>query len=716
MADDIDSVEELLMEAEDTLDGEGGSEEKQRPPIEWAEDALNLVRMLKGAEGGPEKLRELRQTILGYFDAAWESGEQHREMEANNWKLFTGDLPPKMAPFKDCANFHVPIALENISRLWLRAHGEIFGDGRDVFSVEPIGPDDVETAETISIHDNWQLSEKIPDFQRQMFRSQLMFYFHGDTVLESYWSEEYHENRHEALTQDEFVAPYTHVSTMPDLSDCPHYFRVRRMYRNQLQSKQQAWEDVDVVLGQSPPEAGDEPDSPMERSNAETNQIEPPSIEDSYSGTYTILQFEGWLSLDDGKPDRWCQAFVDKQTETVLQLRIHEEPSWEDKARYEAQTLELETYIRALDVYVQALDELEQKKAVVEAGGAPPEAAMAVQQGIKMMPAPPAPPSWVDTDEESPRPAPMRRVPIRMFTHAVCLENLTGMQGLSYGRIQADLNRAANIAMNQFIDAGSFANGGMIMMPGGVELEHPVAFAPGKIIKLSGVLGSDLSKSVLPLKFPPASGQLREMVDLAQRLAASSIQAPGLLSGEPGKSGETYRGLSARLEQAQKQLSVSAQAFCNQALVNVLRNNARLNAVFMPEERVQYLMNHKVNERSEYTLRRGMWQRRYSVRFRADLRFSTTAMKIGEADELLQMPEVIRRQMGPAGEMADLSAFTHQAAVEALRARNRPDLIPALGPRPEPPQTALGMPLVAPPGPPPLPWGPPSPTGPPGSP
>jgi hypothetical protein len=207
----------------------------------------------------------------------------------------------------------------------------------------------------------------------------------------------------------------------------------------------------------------------------------------------------------------------------------------------------------------------------------------------------------------------------------------------------------------------------------------------------------DLKANIQPIEFGQANSQLRELADMCYERAQSSIQAPNVLSGEPGKSGETYRGLSARIEQATKQLSVVTRDFAD-AFEEILRKNAALNARFLPDEELFEIQNHDMeavqllqgfmaampqNQNGSVgtglaKASRAMYERDYRVEIRADLRFATQAQRIGEADELVQMGQHPMLQQN--------LAFNYAAQVQALKARGLDHMIPLLGAKPPTPQ------------------------------
>ncbi len=212
---------------------------------------------------------------------------------------------------------------------------------------------------------------------------------------------------------------------------------------------------------------------------------------------------------------------------------------------------------------------------------------------------------------------------------------------------------------------------------------------------------------------------LKEIVDLSIAQAQSSIQSPNVLSGEAGKSGETAKGIMARIEQATKQLSVVSSKY-GDFVLRILKNNAYLNSAFLRDEEIAAIFNSETDRFDEVKFGRKLYERNYQVVLKSDLRFTTNVQKVEEADELVMMAmKLPPLQANPA--------FLYAVIKGALKSRGRMDLIQLLGAPPPPPQTFLPPPPPVPPGPPgarpggppppgarpPMPPGPPRPPGPP---
>jgi hypothetical protein len=710
---------------------------KEEVVIQYDEDATNLVPVFAETKEGKEYLKRISEKVSNDFQADWDSTSEYRDRRKADWKIFAGDLPPKDFPFKDAANPHVPLMLENLSRLCFRATGELFGDWQTILSAVPMGADDENVAQFVTRHMNWQFNEQIPDFKRQIgHRGVLTFFAHGDVVVHSYHDPETRLNRHEVLTCDNFVTPFVHVTTMPDFSDCPHYTKVLRFYRHQLEARRDSWYDVDKVLKKTHPSWDDEPEAPLAEAVGETQGISPENSDSDKklggeSAPYTLLWYEGWLHLPNQDKDRWCQVILDKHSKCILNLMIHERANWQDRERFNGQMMEKEMFAQAMSQHQMTVQAHEaatmQHQAVLgevdgRISGLASELGDALKSGMMdgqnatamldvqsrqvdgMLPPPPPPPpeaplppDWMleklvpgedgaMPDPMSVEPDPIRREPVYLFTHGVCIEPLHGNLGLSYGIIQADLNRAANTALAQFTDAATLNNCASYITSG-LEFEGgDLDLSPGAVNKAKGSIGQELKNHIMPIQPGPASPQLMDVVKLSIDTAQSSIQSPNVLSGEAGKSGETARGLMGRIEQATKQLSVVTGKYAD-VVVQVGKNNAYLNSVFLPEEEIVKLLNTESQRYEELKVGKGLYEKGYKFQLRADLRFATQVQKIEEADSVLQMC----LQVPP---LAANASIVYTAIKQAFIARGRYDLVQKMG---SPPPDQQQFPVPGPP-------------------
>lgn len=696
--DDMIDVESPAEDAEESLDVPLEQAEAEEVGLEYSEDSLNLVEDFQGSDEGKEALRKIANEVFDNFTSDWESSEQYRERCASDWRIWAGELPEKELAFKDAANAHVPILLQNMSRLSLRAEGELFGDWSHVFGVQAMGHDDQPDVQLLDLHGNWQIRNQIPDFKRQMSRAVLMFLGPGDVTVHSFYDEARKMNRHEVLTSDEFVIPYVFTTTMPDYSDVPRRTKVLMRYRHELEAMRGTWSDIDKVLVDGDKAYDSDPEQPLAHTVGQVQGIEMP---DDTKGPYKVLWYEGWIDLPKQDRQRFCQVIMDHDTKTIFRLTIHEEPSWQDKAEYEARLKELMAYREAVSQYEMAMQQHEAMQTqlgqqVGQGQIGPAHALPALQSLDAQEPQPPMPPSWMEdpTDPGATPPIPEKR-PIHLFTHGVCLENMRGSLGLGYGRIESDFNRAANVALTQFIDSSTLANASGFVTAENVEFNDPLRIQPGMMLKVSGVSGAELKDALVPFGFQPANPALLKVVEMMQEFGEGAMQAPAVLSGAEGKSGETYRGIAARIEQATKQLSTSTRKFANEVLLPTLKNNAYLNSLFLPDEELVQIERNLLPPGMTNPIRvtRKLYERNYMVEIKADLLFASKAQKIQESDDVLNLVKGIPQ-------LQQNIPLMYQIAKRCLMARGFRDVAAYLGPEPPPPPTPLGIIPMPPPGPP----------------
>jgi hypothetical protein len=637
-------------------------------------------------EPGKEELKLLGDDIIQKHDECYDSSEKYRKNVAKNWALFTGDLPPKEYPFKDCANANVPIIIENISRNSMRAFGELFGDWFSVFGAVPMGPGAQGEAELVTAHSNWQIREQITDFKRQMYRAMLGFFFIGDLTCHSFYDARRRSNRHEFITPDEFTVPFTYTSTQPDYSDCPHYSKILNLYKHDLQARMEAWANVKEVLEDEPTHQ-DEPQLLLSEKTAKTTGIDPGET----VAPHRMIWFEGWLELPNQSKDKWCRVVVDYKTHLVMELVLLEEPAWQDVERYNAQLAELEGYRAENANYLAMIADQEQQvaqtaqEALVMGDLMGPEQKQEVAQtltsALEMKPEAPIAPTWLDNpDDPEAKPEEVKTEPIYLFTHFVNIEPLVGTLGIGWGGMQGDISRAANTMFNQYIDAATLSNIWGIIKSDQVKFKEEFKWGPGAMNEVVGLSGEEIKANIMELKAAPPSPELINGVSLLYQWAASSMQSPSVLSGEPGKSGESAKLQLSRVEQATKQISVTTRKFADD-LEYVAKNNAKLNRIYMPDEEIISVAKARGAPMESFPVKRSLYDRNYRFTVTADLRFTSKAQRVTEADELATLFTKQFPQQAAAN-----PGLMYQIMKKCVMAREQYDLLAYLGPDPMSPE------------------------------
>lgn len=681
---------------EDTeLDAQPQMPDEEKPLV-VDPDSKNLIVDLERTDEGQKFLKTLVNDIHDEFMQAWEKNSAYREKVAEAWRVLFCDLPPKSKPYENCANAAIPLALQNVIRLTNKMTIEVFGDWCEPFNFLPTHPQAETVAPLCTQHSNWQVRAKMTGFKRQMKRGILIFAVSGDVVSHSYYDPVTRRNIHDVLTCDDYVTPYAHVSVNPDFSDIPWIARRFPYYKHRLKQmgKRAGWVNVDKVTAYDAPEyTNGQVETTLRDTVAEFMGEDPFGQK---KGEYEIVQYEGWMELPGIEDELYCQLIFDLCSKVPLKLTVHMKESYEERARFEMQSQEFQQFqqqtMRLQMMQQQKEQQLAQLTGAI--GTMPqdsPEIGGIVQQAQQIngqqLPPPPAPPAWMADGQMGPEPA--RKDPIYMFAHGVCLEPILGNMGVGLGRIDGQLNIAANTVWSMFLDASALGNGKTFITASNVDFQSPFRIGPGVINKAKNIMPSDLQNGIMPLDFGAANPQLIEAADRFMSFGEQSMGTSEILAGEPGKSGETARGFQGRAEQANAMMKVPTMAFGDFA-IQVMKNNCKLNAVFCGDEEIFYVNRYNEDLQAQgaqlVRVAREMYDNEFDIELVSDLQFRSRAQKVSEADEIVQLPNAMP-------EMAYNYAFKYHAIQQALIARGMRKMARAfLGPPPPPPQNTFGLP------------------------
>ena len=670
--------------------------EEEKPPetFTWDENEPNLVPIFEAHPVGQDALKKLVQSCYDEFKTSWDKNEGYRRKVAESWKILYCDLPKKSQPYENCANAAIPLALQNVIRYTNKIINETFGDWSYVFNFLPNSPESETIAPIVTEHSNWQIRNNVVGFKRQMHRAVLIFAVAGDVVSHSYYDPVTRKNAHEVLTSDDFVTPYTHVSVASDFSDVPWVARRIPFFKNKLKAMSDKWSNVDKVTAQAAPEYSMGDAQTELREAIATHLKEDPFGQQR--GEYEIIHYEGWLQLPGQPKERYCQLLFDLNTRHPLKLSIHEQASYAERYRYKYQTEEFQKYVYDLQNYYgmiqaqqQQVEQISQQAAMMPQGS--PETGMMMQQAQQMMsqppPSPPVKPDWMLSDDQEPE-AP-RKEPIYMFSHGVCLEPMLGNLGIGIGRIDSQLNIATNTVWSQFLDAATLGNGKTFITAGNVDFKSPFKIGPGVFNKAKNVMPSDLQNAFYELEFGQANPQLIAAADKLMQFGEQASSTPDLMSGAAGKSGETARGIQARMEQINSMIAVPAGKFADFVL-NIMKNNCKLNRTYLQDFEIFYV--NRFNEDMEMSgaemikVAREFYDNAFDIELVSDMQFKSRAQKVSEADEMVQLPNAM-----PA--LQQNIAFMYYTVREAIKARGFHRIArKLLGPPPPMPQNTFGLP------------------------
>ena len=647
--DDTQNMDDEVTEEGSTDDEtkEYSQEEKQvKLPADLPFEAINLVPdICKIGETDEEYKKFIKTTVpekvCREFAEDWESTEEYRKNRAARLKLILGDLDPKTFPWENCANGHLPIMLKSGLRISTRIYSEIFPDNDVMANCEKIGDED--TSRAVTLFMNRQFLKVIPDFKVEIRRALFEFIMHGEAIFDSYHDFSKGVDRHEHLGCEDLVFPYTWKSTAVDMSDVPRKTKILRKYRREIEQlekdgtycgfkeileKKKKGEEGGAFSGEIDYIVKDVLDK-FEGKHREDTQTDTP---------YTILEYHGWLQFPNEDFERPVVISLEYSSQKVIGLYTRETEDIIDLARFQKQQAEYDSYVQAVEGYTQATQEELNTHDMLSHDAVPDQEELALREATMADPLPmPTAPDWFEMDDQGhPKPPkPAKKIPIERFSRRSCIENPEGSLGLGFGTMLMPFNEAADTLVNQFVDSATRNNVSTLIADETLFPAGTTNISPGQVLRVRNFNSSNIGDRVFELKSQPANGQLIQLAQMMEAEASEIASAPSIMSGE--KDGpETYRGQAGRIEQATKQQSVVASNFI-ELLTNLMKNQARLNSQFLPEQTQVMVLDPKVKQYVSVNIRRDMFLDDFETEFTADIRFASKAQKIAEADDTLAM-------------------------------------------------------------------------------
>lgn len=699
------------------------TENPLQPGLQLPDDVTNLVPYLLEKAATDEKVKkfiekDLPEQVVKHFNEDWDASKGWREKRLERMKLFLGAIEPKSFPFQNCANMHVPILATRILRLASRVWAELFRPGQPVFQATASSKLGEDRADIITKHENWQFRKEIPAFQKHVMRALIEFFRDGDCIFDSRRDLDKNVNVHEHLSCDEFVYPYTRKTTAPDMSDVPRKTKILFPYKRDLLKAQKDgfYAQVDKVVSEDGSHENDLEQIVKDAADRFEGKDRTEHVSDA---PYYLLEYHGWATFPYQDEEMPIIAVVDGKKNVLLGLysRYYDDP--EDRGRFDQQTAEHQQYLEAIGRYQQAMQHEQMLLERIKQPDVPPEESLMVAQQVQAQrPQPPIAPQWLTGDMEGPLPCKQKIV--ERFSHGTCIENPDGSHGLGLGMLLMPHQAAANILTNQFIDQGTRANTETGFMHENFKLDPGVkTINPGEIIRVRGVPPDQIDKAYYPLRPPPANQQLLTGVQMQEQAADGISSAPDVLSGQK-EGDETFRGQATRVEQATKQLTVFASNFI-MVLDQIAKNNALLNYQFLPDEKLQDVIDPATQKSMQIKVTRDLYKDGYDIVFSADLSFSSRAAKVAESDDALGMttkgipPQIasiifpptiysaIARNCFKARGMFDLAGMvlSDEEIMAKVQAQSMPPGAPPPGGPPQPgkppaPAIPTGQPTVVP--------------------
>jgi hypothetical protein len=562
-----------------------------------APETVNLAESM-----GEEELKKIGEKVYREYERDKESCKPRDNRIASILKLFLGDLPaPIDGDEMAHARVHYPIIATAVTRIHARIYDQQFPSNGEFYGVKPTDANDLDRSIRVAKHLNWQILHQIPEYVPNHDALIMQWLLYGSAFSYMYWNPAKNRPCHEVCRTEDIILPYKRCSTDPSLGDMPRITRVLRMYRHEMEDYQDGgyYSGVDDLFkdleeaNQGGASQTDQDKNAVQEVIDRDSGVKKPDYDPD--APRVLLEQHRWLKLPGEKRQRPVTVTIDKDTKTVLCLKLREDEDPQDRARYNRdQEASMAAYTAAMMQYKADLMAYEMGMQAPmgipgqDTTGMPLPGTPTMTQAPMMgdststLPGMPAIPPPEPPPEPLP-PDPVKMVPINFFTHYVCIPNPEGVYGFGIGSLLEGHNMAADTLTSQIVDAATLANtaGGFISRQFKASRDD-LHFRPGEFIETE-TAASDLDKMIKIVQFPgpnPAMGQLvKDQKEEAQELSGGS----DILSGEVGGSNETATTTQIRISQAMAAISIQNKRYTRARTVEG-EHLARLNSVHLGDD------------------------------------------------------------------------------------------------------------------------------------
>lgn len=640
-------------DAQDTVDEPMGPEEGKTL------SQLNILPLLLKEAG--DWVEKETKTAARLVKADIEARAEFMKRRASQLKLFVGAIDTLGFPAEGAKAPHIAIMCKALLHLWARIFDQVIPAKGDICHAATFGPgqEDIDRAQRVEQHLNWQLRYRMPDWSSGHQVSILAWNLSGSTFRHYRWDPHDKVHRFDSCPITDIIIPYTEQDIHPLMPKVPRITRVLRLTRWEAEAyvEQGMWTNLDKVFpeeddvgsssdtDQLPPPPSQEEENEVEKAVIEIEGVDKPekvdrSTKQEYYEQQTWLKFPKNLSAPALKPLAGKTKPViftfHKRTKQPLAISIREEPDPIDQARFDQET--------------QAFTIASQNAAM---------AGTSVPPGVKP-------------------PRPVRMKTMHNIIHYRLFPNPEGFYGLGVGYLLEGSNELANALAAEYLLGAKFENikGGW-MAKGTRAKRGDVQIEYGKWIETE-LEPEQLRNALQPHQFGPPSEGLMKVVE---KLEANSeiVANADILSGEKGASNETAKGMMVRNSNAMALISVMTRLYL-EPLKYEIKMLAHGNAIQMdgPETfPVASLAGPDQQQVKQVTVRPEDYVEDIHVEFTADARMSSKPERISDAQSFIQL--ILNSPLAQNQMLVDFSFR------KLFRAAESPEYEAAMGPPPTPP-------------------------------
>jgi hypothetical protein len=521
-------------------------------------------------------LEKLGQMVVERKKKDWQDSEGYRNTQKRHLELYSGKIPGKNSSDDTILYVHLPYLTRSALLYQSKVLASAFPSSGDYLAASTMRPGTEERDRAATRFVNFALKYWIPEYVPSHDRGSMDMFIYGSAFSIWRWSSSENRPTFDFATSDTVVVPYAYRSNRVDMSDIPWFTWVLRMHRHEIE---EAAANGDFNASAIPrmyerdyEEDGTAATEPQENQTTSVQETADrimgldPQLE-MPSKPRAILWHHCFVKLPGETRQRPVEIFADEVTKTILRVTLREKDDPSDARRYDGEMQVWQATSDALKAqYESVLAEHDANVTNMAAAGIDPAE----------LPMPPAPPP------EPPMPDPIRKVPFSRITHYQCLPNPEGFYGYGIGLLIEGPNIVSDETMSLYASSLRTA-----LSPTGI-MSRDARMARGEFEIRRGKFvecrlpPEQLDKAFKQIIFPnpdPNAFKVEERMDKS----VNEITADSILSGAPGRSGQTATEADLRHESAMTPIT-SVAARYDRSRMNEMRVLSHMLREMLPEE------------------------------------------------------------------------------------------------------------------------------------
>ncbi len=492
-----------------------------------------------------KELDAVAEIAIDDYKAAVKSRRPHMVELEKNQKLYACTDQSNSGPYAAIPNIGMPLVAYASNQVASRLYDMLLPADGTWFRSKPTDADDIDRAERTTKYVALYMRRDVPEFAGDFDKTCTQTTLNGDSYIKCWRDPHEKRMRLKTIGVTDMVLPYWCNNPDPSLRGVPCYTEVQRYTGVQIKENQEDGTFYTVKLEEVSGSTDVDDDATLRKT---VDSVAGQAPQDEGTEDYKlrpVLEQHRWLVLKKNPKHKRMDgrlhsvtATIDYKSRKVLRLALREEDDPRDRRRYDR---EMKAHAEEVAKFQQML--------------------------VPSMPEPPEP---------------CRQREMCLYTNFGGWPS-EGAYHLGFGAFIGPLNRAGNEFLRQFAIALAMNNS----PPAFISRQHQmtrgdISTAPGKVNEVN-IPPGQIKDAIVWMQTPMPNSGMASLVDKVEIWANRMTASGEILSGEPTGANETAKGMTIRVEQAMKSITVQARRM-TQAMQHLADKIWRYFAVFVEEE------------------------------------------------------------------------------------------------------------------------------------